>query len=792
MLTRVKGDQTVGNVAELSVARRVQLAVVAHIRHVHTDYDKLLRSHGYLGAREMVHKGCVKKLLEWRGDEEGEDEVNEFFREVIYIPDSDEEDDDDGGEEDENEEDHHASDSEASVEIIAVQTVARELHDHEPGQGKGADGADGVPGKSGAVDDNHDQPYIQDQSSPNRRIYATRAAVPTARQPHRRDDRRRRWKNRRDLQRYDAIRETQEKATVNSGQPPPTQQAKTPVQRDGVVDLISPQRDFRQQHNGFQDSTRPSAIQGDLVRYSSGWPVDAGTSREGPPMGDPGAALISDRVLRSRTVMANVSPYRTDDGRHGPTSGIPFSPARRLQWIPQSAIPSPTSVQPPYTPSSKPQHPNACKEPRRLLIPADSESLRNSAAPSRQLRGVVAPHPRSAENGRGVVMPSIESPLDGLSPRPYRPSLDESQSLEVLPNGRGREALQTAAVNPSQRLVEARFDESHQVPGDPQRNYLSTLPIRERPDGRSYSRYGETEVMMEHRREPPASSLGRTEVTRAPSAALQSSVGPHMRLVPVSPDTERFVLSRSREAPPDLVRSSMSHRDFFDDLSSRDARAEAARARLSGDHVPVSREPGHLRHESVGEPRATQLFYSSGGPRPRGDDSFYPEGAPEQSVRYPAASRELPILGLDRATVARDRDTAPHRRLVPLRGHIPDPLLGRNPTHRVPVGMPAPKRPAYRSSDHFGPGTEGYRPSDRETRPDPAERHHEMFYATSAGVSSSRRMSYPDYMVARDLNDRLSSVRMGEPQGKMPHLVRELSPVPDRRRYMENGPLSSP
>ncbi|RMZ72720.1 Coiled-coil domain-containing 25 [Pyrenophora seminiperda CCB06] len=49
-----EGTNRVGNAKELTLARKVQLAVVAHIRHMYTDYDKLLRSDGWLEARSQV------------------------------------------------------------------------------------------------------------------------------------------------------------------------------------------------------------------------------------------------------------------------------------------------------------------------------------------------------------------------------------------------------------------------------------------------------------------------------------------------------------------------------------------------------------------------------------------------------------------------------------------------------------------------------------------------------------------------------------------------------------------
>ncbi|KAI4952251.1 hypothetical protein J4E91_003713 [Alternaria rosae] len=92
-----EGTNRVGNAKELSLARRVQLAVVAHIRHTYTDYDKLLKTDGWSEARGQVEKVSLAKLKEWR-DEDGKqsNELEETFREVIVLDDDDEASSDEG------------------------------------------------------------------------------------------------------------------------------------------------------------------------------------------------------------------------------------------------------------------------------------------------------------------------------------------------------------------------------------------------------------------------------------------------------------------------------------------------------------------------------------------------------------------------------------------------------------------------------------------------------------------------------------------------------------------------
>lgn len=91
-----KGAPLVGLAPDIPLTRRVQLAVLAHIRHTHTRYDKLLKETTYVNARRAVQSLCLDVLVKWRGDEEnGRDQLDEILREVIVISDSEGEDSDD-------------------------------------------------------------------------------------------------------------------------------------------------------------------------------------------------------------------------------------------------------------------------------------------------------------------------------------------------------------------------------------------------------------------------------------------------------------------------------------------------------------------------------------------------------------------------------------------------------------------------------------------------------------------------------------------------------------------------
>lgn len=79
-----------GTATELPLARRAQLAVVAHIRHLYTDYDRLLKLKSFHEARSAVEQATLAKVIEWRGDDEnGQTVLEDVFREVIVISDDD-------------------------------------------------------------------------------------------------------------------------------------------------------------------------------------------------------------------------------------------------------------------------------------------------------------------------------------------------------------------------------------------------------------------------------------------------------------------------------------------------------------------------------------------------------------------------------------------------------------------------------------------------------------------------------------------------------------------------------
>ncbi|PKX94481.1 DUF2293 domain-containing protein [Aspergillus novofumigatus IBT 16806] len=116
-----KGQRKVGTAVELPLARRAQLAVVAHIRHIYTDYDRLLKTTSFHEARSAVEEPTLAKLVEWRGDDEnGKTVLEDVFREVVVISDDDDSDAEEGEVSCSVNRDH-------SIEIISSHQRAEEL-----------------------------------------------------------------------------------------------------------------------------------------------------------------------------------------------------------------------------------------------------------------------------------------------------------------------------------------------------------------------------------------------------------------------------------------------------------------------------------------------------------------------------------------------------------------------------------------------------------------------------------------------------------------------------------------
>ena len=134
----------VGLADDVPLSRRVQLAVLAHIRHTHTRYDLLLRETEWMNARKVVEPICLDIIVKWRGDEEtGRDQLEEILREVVVITDSegeeesnaeegDSSEEDSSEDEDDEEEGESASDSSVSLPSIRLPNSCDQRRPDEP------------------------------------------------------------------------------------------------------------------------------------------------------------------------------------------------------------------------------------------------------------------------------------------------------------------------------------------------------------------------------------------------------------------------------------------------------------------------------------------------------------------------------------------------------------------------------------------------------------------------------------------------------------------------------------
>ncbi|EQB53553.1 hypothetical protein CGLO_06707 [Colletotrichum gloeosporioides Cg-14] len=120
-----KGELVVGLQQELSLSRRVQLAVLAHIRHNHTRYDELLRETSWHNARRATEQLCLDILVKWRGDDEnGRNQLDEILREVVVL--SDDSDDEDSGEEPDSDSSAVLTDRSINVARVPVPTMRQD------------------------------------------------------------------------------------------------------------------------------------------------------------------------------------------------------------------------------------------------------------------------------------------------------------------------------------------------------------------------------------------------------------------------------------------------------------------------------------------------------------------------------------------------------------------------------------------------------------------------------------------------------------------------------------------
>ncbi|MCJ1401739.1 hypothetical protein MMC11_004956 [Xylographa trunciseda] len=151
------GKSRVGTAPELPLPRRVQLAVVAHIRHTYTDYDNLLREVPWNAARAMIEQASLNKLAQWRGDDDDEpDAMEDILREIIVIPDDDEE--EDPNEADTGTAQRQYADRHDSVEIVTSRNIVDNMETRPIDYSNLREGTEGA--ESLESDDDHEVIFL--------------------------------------------------------------------------------------------------------------------------------------------------------------------------------------------------------------------------------------------------------------------------------------------------------------------------------------------------------------------------------------------------------------------------------------------------------------------------------------------------------------------------------------------------------------------------------------------------------------------------------------------------------
>ena len=458
----MNGTPLVGLAPNISLSRRVQLAVLAHIRHTHTRYDHLLRETSYVNARKAVETLCLDILVKWRGDEEtGRDQLDEILREVVVISDSEDE-GEDAEDEDEGESSDSTGDTLAQASLPERVRMQRLTTVRSPGPSAHPEPT--VP----------DAPYGfdgQPAQVPQPR-YLTRAA---------KRDRRAEKKAQRGFFRYQAVRDQVWQDAVERQRPagyepaiPPTAPGQVPETRPPMLNS----------HNSPVYYTSPMHDNNSFfIRRDNPHPVLTPHTRLPPdPDKDPGGGSYSDEpssLIRSSARPNLVQPpptprsmvsYRNEDGRNflvrsiepqspeashsqypvSRTSLSYYSEREALRLSPPVGMPPQRAV-PYYLPPGSPAHRQTLDERRGYITLSDGSgssrpptdvarhggfrdallagSGRYSTAYSDPNRFSTASHhptvsdslhpPRGTEGRINSHMPAEFVPVSGAFPKPY-------------------------------------------------------------------------------------------------------------------------------------------------------------------------------------------------------------------------------------------------------------------------------------------------------------------------------------------------------------------------------------
>ena len=402
-----------------------------------------------------------------------------------------------------------------------------------------------------------------------------------------------------------------------------------------------------------------------------------------------------------------------------------------------------------------------------------------------RLKPFVQTHtPMSSEKRHRDVLPSVERTDHSMLPM-YRSSVTECLAGGLVTQKRSADDACMVAV-------ELRSKTNVRTEGHSSRQAAEAMIETSRPTSdrwvaemQSHRDHGETGITLDRRVERFQSHHDFVEPALTASSTVRSSSDQKPRLVPVSPETERYVLSRGQPVPSVYVRSSMSHRDSFHDAPLRDGRVTDSRAPLPRGSFPVPREL-ERSHSSLQEPHPSSLSFSSAAPfsatqhRPA-----RLEGHAERVLHRDAPSQERSLVVAERGEQRGGWEVDPHR-ATPLRRIIPESTIGRA-LDWAPASNAELTRPLYRSSDHVDARTHGYRYGAAESGRFEERYEGEMPARASTQLSTFRRVSYPNLTVTES-NDRYHS-RVST-WSTSAYMRRERSPISDQTRYCCGGGFS--
>lgn len=621
------GEPVVGMAADIPLSRRVQLAVLAHIRHNHTRYDKLLKETSYVNARKTVEALCLDILVKWRGDEEtGRDQLDEILREVVVISDDSDDSDDD---------DTESSDDDSVQEILPSNanysgmsnavprpSLPRQQRRQKPGNTVGTSKRKTAPGIQAITKENMGSAKNRAAAKKSQRGFK-RYQAEAQREAHYQAAWEQAVNRNRHVQAPDAPQHTSVQLSKPASQGPHPAPAieRVASQRDVQDDLIGrghPPSNRLHSHVDASQSLEPFYVE----RNPSG----AHHLRATPPM--------------PYTAVPAFSHFREASGpaRYRPVSGPPSVPHSR-----QSQVPAPTRRDPnelkdflvrsiePVSPSSAPMPPQFIRPmPYREHVPLEQVSSETHVQNARN-RSPVEDNSRYGEAfQQRRFINDHSAPVRVLSPYKVESSVSRSghhRDTGSFPSAQPQESIRIYRVREPVGSRERPLPPDHAVRvhrGSPRPRLAAT-----EPGGNmmipSQSRYRELSPhrIIEIRR--PVEDLSRPHETRR-VVSLESGDSRYGDVVNSRYSSQRNgYIQHPDDRPittPVEYRSMESLSDPHPPPSTRPGDVQPA-------PFPVYREVEQRRDYHVGGPRQFQM-----ASEPYANQEFRPEGFAPSSRAY--------------------------------------------------------------------------------------------------------------------------------------------------------------